>query len=68
MELQETLLQVYGMVLIIYPGSAQGIKTMTDAVAVVHRAIKVPGGIFPAMVQTSMLSTMVDHTLPMRTV
>ena len=55
MELQETLLEA-----IMDIALAQGIKTM-----VVHSASKVAGGIKAATVQTSMVSTMVDHTHPM---
>ena len=46
-------------------GSVQGIKTMIHIVTIVHSASKVPGGIITAaIIRTSMVSTMVDHTLP----
>ena len=35
---------------------------MMYAVAIVHKTTKVPGGIILATNQTSMVSTMVDHT------
>ena len=56
-ELQETPLQTKmdGALL-------QEIKTMMDGFAIVHNATKVPGGIGGATAQTSMVSTMVDHT------
>ena len=45
---------------------AHEIKTMMlIQVAVVHRATKVAGGIVFATIQTSMVSTMVDHTHPL---
>ena len=56
MELQETLL-----IFIMDIDLAQGIKTMMHAVAIVHRPTKVPGGIILATIQTSMVSTMVEH-------
>ena len=60
-ELQETLLHI-----IMGDCFSQKIKTMMQMqVAVVHNATKVPGGMVFAMIQTSMVSTMVDHTHPM---
>ena len=47
---------------------AQGIKTMMYTVAIVHSATKVAGGTTGVTFQTSMASTMVDHTHPMLTV
>ena len=44
---------------------AQEIKTMTDAVAIVYSSTKVAGGMTTATIQTSMVSTMVDHTHPL---
>ena len=60
MELQETLLES-----IIGTDLAQGIKIMMHMVAIVLRSLKVPGGITGATVQTSMVSTMVEHTHPL---
>ena len=37
---------------------------MIDVAAIVLSSIKVPGGITCVKVQTSMVSTMVDHTHP----
>jgi len=44
---------------------AQEIRTMIDMVETVHNNLKVPGGMVLAMIQTSTVSTMVDHTPPM---
>ena len=45
---------------------AQGIEKMIYyGVAIVHRVSKVGGGITTATMQTSMVSTMVEHTHPM---
>ena len=60
MELQGTLLDS-----IMDIDLAQGIKTM---IANVLSAKKVPGGTVLATVQTSMVSTMVDHIHPMLSV
>ena len=38
---------------------------MTDAYAIAHKPTKVLGGIIYAMIQTSMVSTMVEHIRPM---
>ena len=60
MELQGTLLES-----IISTDLAQGIKTMMHMLAIVLSSSKVAGGIMLATVQTSMVSTMVEHTHPM---
>ena len=60
-ELLATLLHI-----IMDISSVQEIKTMMlIQVAVVHRATKVAGGTMFATIQTSMVSTMVDHTHPL---
>ena len=64
MELQETLLHDK-----IDIALAQGIKTMMyGVVVIVHTPTKVAGGMKFATIQTSMVSTMVDHTHPLRMV
>ena len=61
MELQETLLEAK-----VDRSLVQGIKTMMLLqMAVVHSSTMVLGGIMLATHQTSMDSTMVDHTHPM---
>ena len=66
-ELLETLLQDLDMVIMLGVHFQQEIKTTMQqvTVTVVHRPTKVPGGTMLATVQTSMVSTMVDHTHPM---
>ena len=60
MELQETLL--HGKM---DKSLAQEIKTMMlIQVTVVHSSTEVAGGIVHAMIQTSMVSTMVEHIHP----
>ena len=61
-ELQETLLQGC----IMDKGLAQGTRTMMlSLITAAHKLIKVAGGIATATLQTSTVSTTVDHTLPM---
>ena len=57
MELQGTHLEA-----IMDSALLQEIKTMMQQVTIVHSGSKVPGGIGGATPQTSMVSTMVDHT------
>ena len=57
MELLGTLL-----IFIMDIGLALEIKTMMHQVTIVHRPTKVPGGIILATIQTSMVSTILDHT------
>ena len=59
-ELQETLL-----ITKMDRTLVQEIKTMMQQVKIVHSATKVAGGITDVINQTSMVSTMVDHTHPM---
>ena len=67
MVLQETLLHLHESTVMDIMGTAlaQGIKAMISMQeAVVHCSSKVAGGTVNATPQTSMVSTMVDHTHP----
>ena len=61
MELLETLLQALTM----DTSFQQEIKIMMQIVEIVPRPSKVPGGMETVTIQTSMVSTMVEHTHPL---